>query len=117
MEKDGRVGSIDDSTQFFRGAMLAAWGFWNRYDEGYADVVFFHGFVDQHTFVGIGGSAYHTIERATERMQQRSNTGIQALMEFLRERSRRAGPYAQGPPGAWPPLCQRPARRSPSRNQ
>jgi hypothetical protein len=101
LAKDDRLGAIDEDKPFFRGRMLAAWGFWNRYDTGYADVVFFHGFADAHTFVGIGGSAYHTMERASERMAQHSNSGIQMLMEFLRERSRHAGPYRHSPPGAW----------------
>jgi hypothetical protein len=102
LAKDGRLGGIDENTPFFRVQMLAAWGFWNRYDEGYADVMFFHGFVDEHTFVGVGGSAYHSMERANDRMQQHSNSGIQTLMDFLRERSRHAGPFVREPPGAWP---------------
>jgi hypothetical protein len=101
LAKDHRLGAIDEDKPFFRGRMLAAWGFWNRHDTGYADVVFYHGFADAHTFVGIGGSAYHTMERANERMAQHSNSGIQMLMEFLRERSRDAGPYRRDPPGAW----------------
>jgi uncharacterized protein DUF7019 len=102
LAKAGRLGTIDENTPFFRVQMLAAWGFWNRYDEGYADVMFFHGFVNEHTFVGVGGSAYHSMERASDRMQQHSNSGIQTLMDFLRERSRHAGPYVRQPPGAWP---------------
>jgi hypothetical protein len=102
LDAQKRIGSIhDEDTEFFRGELLAAWGFWNRYDEGYADVVFFHGFVDERTFVGLGGSAYHTMERATERLQQYSNSGLQALLAFLKERSEVATSH-QGVPSAWP---------------
>lgn len=102
LEKNALLGSIDDGKPFIRGQMLARWGFWNRHDDGYADVVFYHGFLDANTFVGLGGSAYHTRERAEERLQQHSNSGIQLLMMFLEERSRKAGPYQWTPPGAWP---------------
>jgi hypothetical protein len=89
---EGRVGSIlDQGTEFFRGQMLATWGFWNRHNKGYADVVFFSGFVEENTLVGLGGSAYHTIERSGDRMQQRSNSGIQTLMAFLKECSEETG--------------------------
>jgi hypothetical protein len=105
LDAEERVGSIfDEDSEFFRGQILAAWGFWNRHNRGYADVVFFSGWVDENTFVGLGGSAYHTLERAGDRMQQYSNSGIQALMAFLKERSEAAGSqrsYQYGPPGAW----------------
>lgn len=105
LDAEGRVGSIaDEGSEFFRGQILTAWGFWNRQDESYADVVFFSGYIDDNTFVGLGGSAYHTLERADDRMQQYSNSGIQALMAFLKERSEAArshGSYQYGPPGAW----------------
>lgn len=106
LDEAGRIGSVfDEETEFFRGQLLAAWGYWNRYDKGYADVVFFHGFVDEETFVGLGGSAYHTMERASERLQQHSNSGLQTLMDFLKERSEAARsegvPYLIDPPGAW----------------
>lgn len=105
LDAQGRVGSIcDEDSEFFRGQILAAWGFWNRQDEGYADVVYFSGFIDDNTFVGLGGSAYHTLERAGDRIQQYSNSGLQALMAFLKERSEAMGPqgvYQKTPPGAW----------------
>jgi hypothetical protein len=105
LDAEGRIGSVDDEqSEFFRGKMLAAWGFWNRTDNSYADVVFFSGFLNDDMFVGLGGSAYHTMERASERLQKYSNSGLQTLMEFLKERSEatRAGSsYQYGPPGAW----------------
>jgi hypothetical protein len=104
LESEGRIGSVlDEDSEFFRAQILAAWGFWNRYQKGYADVVFFSGFVDENTFVGLGGSAYHTMERAGDRIQQYSNSGIQALMAFLKERSEaaRQHPYRERPPDAW----------------
>ncbi len=105
LDAQGRVGSVfDEDSEFFRGQILAAWGFWNREDEGYADVVYFSGFIDDNTFVGLGGSAYHTLERAGDRIQQYSNSGLQALMAFLKERSEAPGSqgsYQRNPPGAW----------------
>lgn len=105
LDAQDRVGSVfDEDTEFFRGRLLAAWGFWNRFDKGYADVVFFSGFVDENTFVGLGGSAYHTMERAGDRMQQRSNSGLQTLLAFLKERSEAAGSqpsYRHDPPSFW----------------
>jgi hypothetical protein len=105
LDAEGRVGSVfDEDSEFFRGQILAAWGFWNRHNKGYADVVFFSGFVDENTLVGLGGSAYHTMERAGDRIQQYSNSGIQALMAFLRERSEATGSqrsYQYTPPDAW----------------
>jgi hypothetical protein len=95
----------DENAEYFRGQALAAWGFWNRYDEGYADVVFFTCLLDGCTVVGLGGSAYHTEERAEERLQQRSNSGLQMLMDFLKEQSenpKRRTTRGWGPPGAWP---------------
>src|SRR3954463_9534347 len=68
LDAQHRVGSLlDEDTEFFRGELLAAWGFWNRHDEDYADVAYFSGFVDENTFVGLGGSAYHSMERAGDR--------------------------------------------------
>lgn len=93
LEEEGRIGSIDDDSEFFRGKMIAEWGFWSRSVEGYADVVFFSGYTnDGLTFVGIGGSAYHTMERAGDRLQQHSNSGLRGLMAFLKERSETAQP-------------------------
>lgn len=78
-------------------------GLWARNNEGYADVAFFTGFAGEDTLVGLGGSAYHTMERSADRLQKWSNSGIQTLMEFLKERSeaRADGPYQWNPPGAW----------------
>ena len=105
LDAEGRIGSaLDEESEFFRGQMLTAWGFWSRPAKGYADVVFFTGFLDQNNFVGLGGSAYHTMERAGDRLQQYSNSGISALMAFMKERSEAEGlqhPYQYFPPGAW----------------
>jgi Family of unknown function (DUF7019) len=105
LDAQGRIGSVfDEDSEFFREQILAAWGFWNRKDGGYADVVYFSGFIDDNTFVGLGGSAYHTLERASDRIQQYSNSGLQALMAFLKERSEAPGSqgsYRRIPPGAW----------------
>lgn len=95
---------LDMDSEFFRRQLLVAWGFWNREQKGYADVVFYHGFVDERTFVGLGGSAYHTMERAGDRMHQHSNSGLRALMAFLKERSEAAESqrsYWHGPPSSW----------------
>lgn len=60
LDAEGRIGSLlDEDSEFFRGQLLAVWGFWNRHAKGYADVVFFSGLVNEDTFVGLGGSAYH----------------------------------------------------------
>lgn len=88
LEEEGRIGSLDDDSEYFRGQMLAEWGFWSRQVKGYADVAFFSGYRDGgDVFVALGGSAYHTMERAGERLQQYSNSGLRGLMHFLKERS------------------------------
>jgi hypothetical protein len=90
--------------EFFRGQMFASWGFWNRQNHDYADVVFFTGYLESSVFVGLGGSAYNTAERQADRMVDFSNSGIQQLMRFLEERT---GLPAGGSncywtlPGAW----------------
>lgn len=89
---------------YFRGEMIAVWGFWNREDRRYADVVFFTGFIDERVFVGIGGSAYNTSERQSERLQQWSNSGLQQLMRFMEERTAvagRKGHFRWDTPDAW----------------
>ena len=104
LHEAGVIGDVyDDEKPFIRGTMLAAWGFWNRRDEGYADVVFFTAYPDSTTLLGLGGSAYHTMERAQDRLQRFSNSGIQGLMGWIRERSGDSNPgrHAYGLPGAW----------------
>ena len=88
LDDDGQIGTmLDRNARFFRGTMLATWGFWNRSFGEVADVVFFGGYPEQNVFVGIGGSAYHSLEYSTDRLQPYSNSGLQALMGFLKERS------------------------------
>jgi hypothetical protein len=105
LETKGLVGTLDDaSSDDFRGEALAAWGFFNRANRAYADVVFFTGRSGERTLFGLGGSAYHTMEREAPRLQQYSNSGIRQLMGFLKEQSelRRAQDETQWiAPAAW----------------
>lgn len=102
-ELDSRreIGSVDSEARFFRAQLIMSWGFWNRANGRYADVVFFTGFMSPNTFVGIGGSAYHTMERDGDRLQHFSNSGLQQMMQFLRERSGNIDAAQTRPPGAW----------------
>ncbi len=106
LDAEGWIGGIlDEDKDLFRGTVLASWGFFNRQDRRYADVVFFTSVIDDHTLLGLGGSAYHTTERPEGRLQRYSNSGIQAMMCFLKERSEAESASTKfhwGPPGAWP---------------
>lgn len=85
---EGLVGDVnDENADYIRGTLVATWGFYGRVNDGYADVIFFTSFADENTLVGLGGSAYHTMERSEDRLQKWSNSGIRQLMSFLKEQS------------------------------
>lgn len=102
LEEQGRVGSpLDMDTELIRGEMMMTWGFWNQRHGGFADVVGFGGFADERACVFLGGSAYHTMERSAERLQQYSNSGLQQLARFFMERHGAQAEGRTGLPGAW----------------
>lgn len=92
LRKAGKVGDFsEDDKPYVQGTMFATWGFWSRQISGHADVVLFTALVSANTIVGLGGSAFHTLERPEERLQRWSNSGHAVLLEFLNWQSQYIG--------------------------
>ncbi|WP_458720411.1 DUF7019 family protein [Candidatus Nitrosocosmicus sp. R] len=69
LEKEGSIGTVDSPKQYFKGILPMRWGSYG-WDEK-SQLVYFGGFTDAGTVLGLGGSMDHVLEK--EKLSSHAN--------------------------------------------
>ena len=83
LEKEGAVGTVDSSQQYFKGILPMRWDFYGRDEK--SQLVYFGGVTDAGTVLGLGGSIHHVLGKERESSPAHSQSLPFAITNKLNE--------------------------------